>query len=438
MNRTKNVRILIPLISAIFFLAGFSLSQAEQRVGPLPPEEGTRLVMPASYEDTYNAFAEEFPGDKYSVARKEDSFIATPYNEFGAKVTLTFARTAAPDRTEARMIARQYNTPEALRKWELSVLKKVEAKLIAVKSSSAAAASLAPAVRPAVRSDVDELPSAMAQTNKNDYAIVIGIEEYRQKLPRADFAQSDARLMSEYLIKVMGYPEENVIVLTNEKALQSDLAKYFERWLPNQVEKDSTVFIYYSGHGAPDHRTGGAYLVPYDGDPAFISETGYPLKRMYDALGKLPAREIIVVLDSCFSGAGGRSVLAKGLRPLVINLQSSTVLPGNIKVLAASAGDQVSATYDEKGHGLFTYFMLKGIKNEAVIKKDGTIRLDDLFGYLKPQVERVARKQYNNEQTPQLIVAPPVQRESYSDKKPTSKKNISDQPKEHNVRQGER
>lgn len=55
------------------------------------------------------------------------------------------------------------------------------------------------------------------------------------------------------------------------------------------------------------------------------------------------------------------------------------------------------------GYGLFTCFVLTGIKNEDVIKADGSIKMDDLFGYLKPQVERIERKHYNNEQTPQLI-----------------------------------
>lgn len=202
----------------------------------------------------------------------------------------------------------------------------------------------------------------------------------------------------------MGYPEENVVTLVNDFASYVDLAKYFEKWLPNNVENGSTVFVYYSSHGAPNPRTGDACLVPYDGDPSFIDQTGYSLKRMYNALGKLPAKEIIVALDSCFSGAGGRSVLAEGARPLVMNLQSSFALSGNVKVMAASSGSQISSTYKDKGHGLFTYFMLKGIKNEDVINPDGSVRLDDLFGYIKPQVERIARKQFNNEQTPQLIV----------------------------------
>jgi hypothetical protein len=258
---------------------------------------------------------------------------------------------------------------------------------------------------PQIISDIDKLPIMKIKTNKNAYAIIIGIENYRQKLPKADFATQDARLVADYLTKAMGYPEENVITLLNEHATNVDFAKYFEKWLPNNVEKDSSVFIYYSGHGAPNTKNGDAYLVPYDGDPSFIEQTGYPLRKLYESLNKLQAKEIIVALDSCFSGAGGRSVIAKGSRPLVMNLQSNMVLSKNMTVLSASSGDQTSSTYDEKGHGLFTYFMLKGIKNEDVIKPDGSIKMDDLYGYIKPQVERIARKQYNNEQSPQLIGA---------------------------------
>jgi hypothetical protein len=249
---------------------------------------------------------------------------------------------------------------------------------------------------PTIKSDVDELPSIKAKPNKNSYAIVIGIEQYRQKLPKADFAVADAKTMTEYLTKVMGYPEENVVTLTNEHAAKSDFEKYFEKWLPNNVEKDGSVFIYYSGHGAPNVKTGDAFLVPYDGDPAFIDQTGYSLKRLYDNLGKLQTKEIIVALDSCFSGAGGRSVIAKGARPLVMNLEHDIKLSKNMIVMSASSGDQISSTYEEKGHGLFTYFLLKGIK-------DGIIEIGELFDYLKPHVGRTARKVYNNEQTPQLI-----------------------------------
>ncbi|PIZ21165.1 MAG: peptidase C14, partial [Deltaproteobacteria bacterium CG_4_10_14_0_8_um_filter_43_12] len=191
--------------------------------------------------------------------------------------------------------------------------------------------------------------------------------------------------------------------LLNEHATNVDLAKYFEKWLWNNVEKDGSVFIYYSGHGAPNTKTGDAYLVPYDGDPSFIEQTGYPLKKLYESLNKLPAKEIIVALDSCFSGAGGKSVIAKGARPLVMNLEQDIKLSKNMIVMSASSGDQISSTYEEKGHGLFTYFMLKGLKGEGDANGDGKIEIGELFSYIKPQVERIARKTYNNEQSPQLI-----------------------------------
>lgn len=257
----------------------------------------------------------------------------------------------------------------------------------------------APAV-PLVKSDVDDLPSKRSLVNKNAHAIVIGIEIYRQKLPKADFATSDAETVTKYLTKVMGYPEENVVTLTNDRASKSDFEKYFGKWLSNNVEKGGSVFVYYSGHGAPNPKTGDAYLVPYDGDPAFIDETGYSLKKLYEQLGKLEAKEIVVALDSCFSGAGGRSVIAKGARPLVMNMNSS-VIPPKVAVLSAASGEQISSTYDEKGHGLFTYFMLKGLKGEA--ETNGSVEIGNLFEYIKPQVARIARKSYNNEQTPQLI-----------------------------------
>ncbi len=265
---------------------------------------------------------------------------------------------------------------------------------------------------PIVKSDVDEPPSIKAKPNKNAYAIVIGIESYRQKLPKADYAAHDAKTMTEYLTKAMGYPEENVVTLINENAAKSDFEKYFEKWLPNNVEKDASVFVYYSGHGAPDVKTGGAFLVPYDGDPQFINETGYSLKRLYAALDKLPAKEIVVALDSCFSGAGGKSVIAKGARPLVMHLEDDIRPLKNVTVISASSGDEISSTYEEKRHGLFTYYLLKGIKGEGDENKDGKIEIGELYAYLKPQVGRTARKLYNNGQSPQLI-APNERRAVY-------------------------
>ncbi len=246
-------------------------------------------------------------------------------------------------------------------------------------------------------------PSVDTTPDRNAYAIVIGVEQYRQKLPKADFATHDAQAVTESLTKVMGYPSENVITLINDQATNADLSKYVEKWLLKNVKTGSTVFIYFSGLGASNPETGDIFLVPYDGDPSFIDQTGYSLKRMSDALRKLPAKEIIVVLDSCFSGAGGKSVLVEGARPLAINLQKSLVLSRNMTVLAAVSGDQSCSSYQTKGHSLFTYYLLRGIHDEDVMRPDGSLDIRDLFGYARPQVERIARKKNNSAQSPLLI-----------------------------------
>jgi hypothetical protein len=254
-----------------------------------------------------------------------------------------------------------------------------------------------------LQSDVDRVTITRPSSKNNAYAVVVGIESYRDNLPKADFAANDAKLMGEYLVKVLGYSEENVVVRLDANATRNDLEKYVESWLPNHVEKDGSVFIYFSGHGAPNPKTGESYLVPYDGDPTFIDKTGYPLSRLYQHLADLPAKEVVVVLDSCFSGAGGRSVIAQGMRPIVTELKSPLLAKGKTIVLSASTGQQVSSTYGAKFHGLLTYFFLKGLQVEGDTNKDGAIELKELFDYLSPQVARVARREFNNEQTPQLL-----------------------------------
>ena len=273
----------------------------------------------------------------------------------------------------------------------------------AIKGLGSLFGKISPVIQPGSE-NVNNLPAATIVQSSKRYAIVIGIEIYRQNLPRADYAVSDAKLVSQYLINVLGYPERNIILLLNENAARNDMEKYFGTWLRNNVESGSTVFIYYSGHGAPNPKTGDAYLVPFDGDPTFITDTGYSLNALYANLAKLPAKKIIVALDSCFSGAGGKSVLAKGARPLVVTTNSAQLPAKNIAILAASSANQISSTYNEKGHGLFTYFLLMGIKESLEKNKDAKLEINKMFDYLKPNVESISRRVYNNEQTPQLIV----------------------------------
>ena len=240
-------------------------------------------------------------------------------------------------------------------------------------------------------------PGYRMKEKPDAFALVVGVEKYIG-LPPADFAERDAVAVKNHLI-ALGYPERNVIVLSGEAATRSGLQKYLEEWLPRNVRPSSALFFYFSGHGAPDVKTGQTYLVPTDGDVKFLQSTAYPLKQVYSMLASLKAKEIIVVLDSCFSGAGGRSVLPGGARPLVTSAVAETLPGGNITLFAATAADEITTTIEDQGHGNFTYFFLRGLSGEAKDDK-GVVTAAGLYEYLKPKVLDMARRQ-NREQTPQ-------------------------------------
>jgi hypothetical protein len=240
-----------------------------------------------------------------------------------------------------------------------------------------------------VVSDVDA-PKSRGASRPDDFALLIGIEGY-QSLPKADYGERDAQTVRKHL-EALGFPPRNIVSLTGPQATGNKLKSYLEEWLPLNVKPESTLFVYYSGHGAPDPKTGEAYLVPWDGDPSFLKSTAYPLKKLYADLGKIKARRVFVALDACFSGAGGRSVLAQGARPLVAKVADAAPSSGAITVLAAASGDEITGSLPEQGHGMFTYFLLKGLA-------EGKRSAAELHGYLSPKVQDEARRQ-NRTQTP--------------------------------------
>ncbi len=239
--------------------------------------------------------------------------------------------------------------------------------------------------------NINRIPDFKMAPRANDIAIVIGIENY-QGIPKSDHSVSDAELVKEYL-KALGFAERNIALILNERATKSRIETAIEGWLPNHVKSDSRIIFYYSGHGAPEPKTGEAYIVPFDGDPNYLATSGYSLKRLYEKLGVLKTHETIILLDSCFSGTGGRSVLAKGARPLVM-VKDASFVSRNMAVLTATQGGQISTSSPEKRHGIFTYYFLKALQDEKRT-------IAEIYEYIKPLVEDEART-LNVEQSPNL------------------------------------
>ena len=246
--------------------------------------------------------------------------------------------------------------------------------------------------------DIEKLPQT-AQVYPNIWGLIIGIETYIN-LPSVDYAKKDATLVRDYFTKILGIPQENIIFLSDEKATKSAITGNIKEHLPKNLKKDSTLYIYFAGHGAPNK--GDAYLIPYDGDMRYITESGYKLKDFYQDISSLDISRTYVFLDSCFSGisARGEKILIAGARPALIHIDGA-VTSDKVISLTASEGGQISNSYKEMEHGLFTYYLLSGLRGLADTNNDGWIGVGELYSYVKDRVDKKARRK-GAEQTPSL------------------------------------
>ncbi|UCH62952.1 MAG: caspase family protein [Fidelibacterota bacterium] len=254
-------------------------------------------------------------------------------------------------------------------------------------------------------SDVDvDIPTA-ANLRPDAVGVVIGITEYaHQDVPPVDFARRDANLVRDYLVQAMGYREENIIMAVDQEATKAAFNRIFEGQLKDYIKSgESDVFIYYSGHGAPDVDNASAYFVPHDADPNYAAQTGYSLEQFYRQLNELEVRSVTVVVDACFSGGSEAGMLIQQASPIFISVENPAANLKNGVVLTSSSGNQISSWYREKGHGLFTYFFLKGIRGEADGDRDSKVTSDEVFGYIMENVPYLARRLRSREQTPQLM-----------------------------------
>jgi hypothetical protein len=251
--------------------------------------------------------------------------------------------------------------------------------------------------------DVDlNIPTTKVK-NPDAVALVIGISRYKNpNVPTVDYAKHGATMMREYLVNTLGYNEKRIIYADDENAGKNDFSIMMKK-LSNMVKAGkSDVFVYYNGHGAPDTKSNEAFFVPYDCDPEYANESGYPVAEFYNQIGKLPARSITVVLDACFSGSTPKGLLFKGVSPALLKVKNPIAAMQNGVVFSSSTENQLSNWYPEKKHGLFTYFFLKGLQGAADANHDGQITAEELENYLNENVPEKAREQ-NREQTPQMV-----------------------------------
>jgi uncharacterized caspase-like protein len=253
-------------------------------------------------------------------------------------------------------------------------------------------------------SDVDRDIPRVNSTNENRYALIIGNEDYKtyqhglNTEENVVFARNDAKVFKDYCVQTLGIPEDNIEYLSDATAAVMEQGIDKMKSLMRNLDGKMELTVYYAGHGLPDEVTREAYLIPVDVSGSSL-KSAIKLNDMYTAFSESPAQRVTIFLDACFSGGARDKSLIAGNRGLKIK-PKDFYLRGNTVVFAASSGDQSSMPYKEKMHGMFTYFLLKKLKETK-----GEVSYKELSDYLKSSVSVEALKKKNKEQNPQVQVS---------------------------------
>lgn len=243
------------------------------------------------------------------------------------------------------------------------------------------------------KSDIDiDIPTAK-KSNDNLFAVIISNENYRRE-SKVQFANNDGETFRNYCLRTLGCPAKNVHYVADATYNDMKAEVDWMKTVANAYAGKVKVLFYYAGHGVPDEASKSAYLLPVDGYGSNVS-TGYSLDNLYAMLGSLPAEQVTVFLDACFSGSQrDGSTMASSARGVAIKAKNS-VPKGNMVVVTAASGSETAYPYKEKGHGLFTYFLLKKLKETK-----GNVNYGDLVDYVHDEVAKKSIVENNKSQTP--------------------------------------
>lgn len=244
-------------------------------------------------------------------------------------------------------------------------------------------------------SDVDtDIPTSEV-ANDNMFVVIIANEYYQQE-QNVPYAIHDGEIFMEYCRKTLGIPEDHIHLVTD--ATLNNI-RFEVDWLHGMLEAHCSVargIFYYAGHGVPDEVSRNAYLMPVDGYVGNM-ESGYGLDVLYAQLGSAEADAVFYFIDACFSGATRDGNMLAQSRGVTVNSKAG-VLQGKAVTFGAAQGNETAYAYQEKSHGLFTYYLLKKLKETR-----GDITLGELADYLNAQITSMSAEGRSKSQHPTAV-----------------------------------
>lgn len=212
-------------------------------------------------------------------------------------------------------------------------------------------------------------------TNPGDvdyYAVLIGIAEFKniKTLPE-DKLDDDAIATRELLTNSKNWKEENILLLINQNATKEAIQSSIVDWLDEKEDENNVVLYYFSSHSLKMplkyRKYGHTYSCPYDISDFKFSEDKITDIELDSWLDELESNNICLILDTCYSGKM-KSLIQKN------------------RVVLTAGGKHFFCGVDESdalGFGIFTFFIMQGLKGIADINNDGWISAEECFRYAK-------------------------------------------------------
>ena len=240
---------------------------------------------------------------------------------------------------------------------------------------------------------IDALDPSKIKTksSKNRVALIFGIEKYVQA-PDASFANLDAKYFYEYARKGFGISKSNIKLLVDEDANLISSLGTLKKWLPGKVVEGKTeLIIFFAGHGLGSSDGKELYLLPQDSDPDLLTRTALSRTELFKSIIDLNPKSVTMFLDTCYSGISrdDKTLLASA-RPIRITPGDDGIVPDNFTIFSASQLDQISSGLKEAKHGIFSYYLMKGLEGNADSNNDNKITNGELLDYMDSKVSQKA------------------------------------------------
>jgi TPR repeat protein len=233
-------------------------------------------------------------------------------------------------------------------------------------------------------------------------AIIIGAQQYTQ-LPQSEFSDNDARSFYDYVVRGLGVAPEKIKLLTGGEANRSNILLTLKNWLAAEVNHGSTkVYVYYSGHGLASFDGKKRYLLPVDTNVSLLEDTAISQNQLINIIESYQPSSLTLFLDSCYSGRTKTgNTLLSAMRPIMV-YSDLEAPPKDVTIFSSSKGDQLSGVSVSAQHGIFSYYLMRGMQGDADINHDHNITAEELYQYVEQHVSKESIRQ-GLEQTPVVI-----------------------------------